>query len=215
MFLNRAGVQNNYSHKVRIGNWSEEQELEELRMKEFLHRKESGSLLIHHVSKHMNECLYEVPLSSHDDNSVHIGDSIMLYSLCTGGVLSVDPLENIPWNDKAFNITTSSLIKGHVARNVFKIEGYNNEPTGEILKFGQSFRLRLHETLEGSSPFPFYLHSQPTSTLCSAKVSRKQIVCMVPQVHPSYGPLSSHLHQHASVHHTICIFIVYLYVIFL
>jgi hypothetical protein len=38
MFLNRAGVQNAYSHKVRVGNWSEEQELEELRMKEYIHR---------------------------------------------------------------------------------------------------------------------------------------------------------------------------------
>ena len=30
MFLNRAGVQNNYSSKVRLGNWAEEQELEEV-----------------------------------------------------------------------------------------------------------------------------------------------------------------------------------------
>lgn len=30
MFLNRAGVTNHFSHKVRVGNWSEEQELEEV-----------------------------------------------------------------------------------------------------------------------------------------------------------------------------------------
>jgi len=35
-----------FSKQVRIGNWSEDQELEELRLKDYLKKKECGQLLV-------------------------------------------------------------------------------------------------------------------------------------------------------------------------
>jgi len=180
MFLNRAGVQNSYSHKVRLGNWSEEQELEELRMKEFIHRKEKGQLLVHRVQQHMNSALQEVGLSYCPDGVLHIGDHIMLYSVSTSGVLSVDPSDRVSGSsDRAFAVSTSTLVKAHVARNTFVIEAYGDAreaPVGSVLRLGQQFRLRLNPVLlDGQA---YYLQSQPVSSMAASKVSHKQLVCM-------------------------------------
>jgi hypothetical protein len=174
--LNRAGVQNSYSHKVRIGNWNEDQELSELRMKEYLQRKEKGQLLVHSVQRHLNASLSEVGLSFSKDGFVHIGDHLMLYSVKTQGVLSVDLSDRINSSDEGYAVTTSTLTQAHVARNVYVIEGYGNGvQKGDVLRLGQPFRIRVNPSLMDN----LYLHSQPVSTMSASKVSRKQEVSVV------------------------------------
>lgn len=180
MFLNRAGVLNGYSHRTRVGNWSEEQEMEELRMKNFIQSKEKGELLVHKIQKHMQTALKEVPLSYSSDGLIHIGDHVMLYSVETEGVLSADPSDPVALGsgERAFAVTTSGLVKAHVARNVFVIEAYGSEAkVGSPLKLGQMFRLRLNPQLlpDGAA---LYLQSQPVSALTASKISQKQLVCM-------------------------------------
>lgn len=175
--LNRSGVQNAYSYNVKIGNWNEEKELQELRMKEYLHRKEKGQLLVHTVQQHLNRSLQEVGLTYSKDGYIHVGDHIMLYSVQTEGVLSVDCSDKLSSSDEGYACTTSTLTQAHVARNVFVIEGYgNNIRHGDVLKLGQPFRLRINPALltEG-----VYLQSQPMSALSCSKVSRMQEVGMV------------------------------------
>jgi len=175
--LNRSGVQNSYSYNVRIGNWNEEKEMQELRMKEYLHRKEKGQLLVHTVQQHLNASLQEVPLSYSNDGFIHIGDQIMLYSVQTEGVLSVDCSDKLISSDEGFAVTSSTLTQAHVARNVFVIEGYgSNVNNGDVLKLGQPFRIRINPALKGE---PFYLHSQPQSAMSCSKVSRNQEVGMI------------------------------------
>lgn len=170
------GVTNTYTHKCRIGNWSEEQELQETQMKEYLHRKEHGQLLVHSVQQHLNQSLHEVDLSYSQDGNVHFGDSVMMYSVKTEGVLSVDVSEKLASTETAYAVTTSTLTQAHVARNVFVIEPQeSNVQVGDVLKYGQPFRLRVHPSLKEE---PFYLHSQPMSHLASSKMTRKQLVSM-------------------------------------
>lgn len=174
--FNRTGVQNSYTHRVRIANWSEDQELMELKMKEFLHRKATGQLLINSVRKHLNASLQEVGLSHSPDGYIHFGDCIMIYSANTEGVLSVDVSEKVAGANLAYSVTTSTLTKAHVARNTFVIEPYNkNDRTGDVLCLGQQFRLRASPLLL-PDPCPFYLHSQPVTPQCASKISRHQQV---------------------------------------
>lgn len=175
--LNRSGVQNAYSHNVRIGNWNEEKEMQELRMKEYLHRKEKGQLLVHTVQQHLNSSLQEVGLSFSKDGYVHIGDHVMTYSVQTEGVLSVDCSEKLTSSDEGYACTTSTLTQAHVARNVMVVEGYGSGfQQGDVLKLGQPFRLRINPALKSEG---FYLQSQPMSAMSCSKVSRNQEVGMV------------------------------------
>jgi hypothetical protein len=135
----------------------------------------------------MNSALQEVGLSYNPDGVLHIGDHVMLYSVATSGVLSSDPSERVSGtSDRALAVTTSTLVKAHVARNTFVIEAYGNDgavggrepqaPVGSVLRLGQQFRLRLNPTLMDGQAF--YLASQPVSSLAASKVSHKQLVCM-------------------------------------
>jgi hypothetical protein len=44
--FNNSGIAQRYSNRVRIGNWSEDFELERLRMQDFLLRKSRGELTV-------------------------------------------------------------------------------------------------------------------------------------------------------------------------
>lgn len=170
----RAGVQNHYSHRVRIGNWNEDQELKELQVKEYAHRKNTGTLLAQGVQAHLDNSLQQVGLSFSRDGTVKIGAHVMVYSAETQGVLSCDTSDRISLVNPAFCATTSTLTKGNVARNTFVIEGYGRAAqAGSSLKYGQTFRLRLNPAL-GSTPV--YLSSQPKSHLASSHVSKQQLV---------------------------------------
>lgn len=174
--LNRSGTVNSYSHNVRIGNWNEDKELQELRMKEYLHRKATGQLLVHQVQGQLNQSLQEVSLTHSKDDLIRMGDSIMLYSVSTEGVLSVDMSTKIVSDDVGYAVTTSTLTQAPVARNVFIIEPYGeNIEHGSILKLGQPFRLRTHTKL---SEAPAYLQSQPKNTRSFSKSSNAQEVCV-------------------------------------
>lgn len=175
--LNRSGVQNSYNHHVKIGNWSEDNDLNELRMKEYLHRKQTGGLLVHKVQAHMSKSLAEVDLTESKDGLIRLGDSIMLYSVRTEGVLSVDVSDRIASSDEGYAVTTATSTHAHVARNTFVIEGYGTGcKRGDVLKLGQPFRLAVHPSLAKE---PLYVHSQPVSVSSASKVSRKQEVAAV------------------------------------
>lgn len=176
--LNRAGAQNSYSHNVRIGNWNEDKELDELRMKEYLHRKANGDLLVHKIQAHLNQSLTEVGLTFSRDETLHFGDAIMLYSVQTEGVLSVDMSANIGGYDTAYTVTSSTLTQAPVARNVFIVEGVGNVRPGDQVRLGQPFRLRAHDQLAPGQTM--FLNTQPVSTTSFSKMTRNQEVVCAP-----------------------------------
>jgi len=123
----------------------------------------------------------QVGLTHSADGLLRIGDSVMLYSVATAGVLSCDPADRVASSDRGFGVTTSGLVKAHVARNTFIIEAYGGAgereaAVGSVLCLGQQFRLRVNPLLMDGQAF--YLSSQPVSALAASKVSRKQLVCM-------------------------------------
>lgn len=75
---------------------------------------------------------------------------------------------------ESYGVSTSTLIKGPVARNVFIVEPADKTAKhGDSLTFGQGFRLRVNSTLHDK---PLYLASQPSSPFSYSKVTRKNEV---------------------------------------
>ena len=70
-----------YSNRVRIGNWSEDFELERLRMQDFLRRKASGDLTVTKFQARISKTIAPVALNASADGNVHFGDTILLYSV--------------------------------------------------------------------------------------------------------------------------------------
>jgi hypothetical protein len=92
----------------------------------------------------------------------------------TTGVLSVEMGEKTQGHRESYPVSTSTLVKGPVARNVFIIEPADKTAKiGDCLLFGQQFRLRTNDSLHGQ---PLYLASQPSSPFSYSKVSRKNEV---------------------------------------
>ena len=185
MSTGRAGVVGSYSSRTLIGNWSEEHSLHQLRIAEFLHRRQHHQLLIQHVDTQSKDALQDVGLSYSEDGAVHFGDHVMLYSAATQGVLACDPSDKAVGGEESFAVTTSTVNKTHVARNTFIVEPYQQSRdgsspaavrSGDVLHYGQLFRLRVNGRLCGGEGY--YLHSQPLGGSASSKVSRKQEVCM-------------------------------------
>lgn len=185
----RPGVQNRYQSSVLIGNWREDQELHSLKVADYLAKKSTGSLLIQHVDNHLKDALQEVGLSYAEDGCVRFGDHVMLYSSNTEGVLSCDPNDRANAGERGFGVSTSTLTKAHVARNTFVIEPYQDTAAlpskqariGDVLKYGQTFRLRVNPKMCGGEAF--YMYSQPLGGISSSKVSRHQEVSFAANPH--------------------------------
>lgn len=168
--MQRAGNQNTYNPSVRIQNYLEDIELNAHQTADYLHRKENGLLLSTQIQKLLNKSLQEVQLTFAPDGFLKFGDNIMMYSVATEGVASVDLSTEIVSLDKSYAVTTSTLTQAPVARNVFTIEPYRQGQVGDKLRLGDSFRLRCSDKIaEGA-----YLASQPKSMQSFAKRSGYQ-----------------------------------------
>lgn len=171
--LNTTGVSNSYNHGVKISNWNEDKQLSELKLAEFLKRKQNGELLVSQVQAHLNSSLAEVPLTESKDGYLHYGDSVMLFSVATEAVLSIDTSNQFDAYEDKKIITTSSLTQGHVARNVFIILPVDGkDKMGDTVKLGSNIRLQANPAL-GTE---LYLFSQPLSATNCSKKSRQQEV---------------------------------------
>lgn len=172
--MNTSGTRNTYNSNVRIGNWNEDQELLQEKLKDYSRKKECGQLLVHQVQEKLNHALVEVSLTYSKDGYIHIGDHIMLYSVQTEGVLSVDTSTQVSSSDVAWAVTASTLTQAPVARNVFVVEAVEpGAKVGDLLRLAEKFRLRCNPMMSTSNS---YLLSQPISPLSFSRVSRNQEV---------------------------------------
>ncbi len=116
-------------------------------------------------------------LSYHKDNKVYIGDALLIASVGTNGLLTYDEFS------QDFVTTTSN--KGPIALNTFLIEpASSSQSSGANLRYGETFRLRLHpqatsspssSSSSTSSSDPVYLASVPVSLMTSLKHKRQQV----------------------------------------
>uniref|UniRef100_A0A0G4H371 Uncharacterized protein n=1 Tax=Chromera velia CCMP2878 TaxID=1169474 RepID=A0A0G4H371_9ALVE len=168
-----------FHHHCRIGNWSEDTSLDEVKLKDFIKKKEAGNLLVNAKQKRLQKSLTPVDLSLCANGVVHFGDAVMLANHQTRCFLSVDPHDKVSKDRDCFTVTASGTVTS-VARNVFVMKRANHEDGfGESteLHYGQHFRLATCEALAESET---YLHSEPVSPLAAAKISRFQEVVMHP-----------------------------------
>jgi len=167
-----------YQHSVRIGNWSEDLELEEIKLKDYLKKKENGSLLVNAKQRQLEESLFQADLTPTDDGVLRFGCRVMLFSHQSKGFLAANPYETVTKAHEAYVLTTSTNANACV-RNVFELvrakenDGFNDD----IVHYGQDFRLNL-------APFskitaPTYMHSELVTALAAAKFSRHQEVSVI------------------------------------
>jgi len=164
-----------YQHRVRIGNWSEDLELEEIKLKDYLKKKESGSLLVNVKQKQLEESLMVSELSATDDGVLHFGNMVMLFNHQSKGFLAANPYEKAEKSHAAFVLTTSQNGNSCV-RNVFEIvrADENDGFDDDVVHYGQNFRCKLKPFSD--IPCDTYMHSELVTALAAAKFSRHQEV---------------------------------------
>jgi hypothetical protein len=164
-----------YQHKVRIGNWSEDLELEEIKLKDYLKKKEQGSLLVNSKQKQLEESLMSAALSQTADGCLHFGDNVMLFNHQSKGFMACNPYDTAPKAHEAFALTTGPNGNACV-RNVFEIvrADENDGFDDNLVHYGQNFRCKLKPFSNISSDT--YMHSELVTALAASKFSRHQEV---------------------------------------
>uniref|UniRef100_A0A7S2QFJ9 MIR domain-containing protein n=1 Tax=Zooxanthella nutricula TaxID=1333877 RepID=A0A7S2QFJ9_9DINO len=165
-----------YHHRTRIGNWNEDQELDEIQLKNFLAQKESGGLIVTAKQQQLEECLQPVELSDSADGCLRFGQRAMLFSQQALGFLSVNPYESVSKTSEAFTMTTSRR-SGPSVRNAFFFERVSEDDgfDDDAVHYGQEVRFALAPFCR-KMPAPAYLHSEMVTALAAAKFSRHQEV---------------------------------------
>jgi len=184
-----------YTGKCRIGNWNEDMELDEVRLKDYIAKKEQGTLKMDKFQKRMNVALNKVELSKivADDEYVHFGDVFQLQNLPSASVLAVDVESKDPRSGENACAVTSSFITESCARNTFMLKKFNPPKTAylnptyddEVLHYGQKVKLMANPMCVGaelsSAPeTPLFLKSYAISTTHFSKFSRFQEVVLSP-----------------------------------
>lgn len=166
-----------FSSKVLIGNWSEDVELEQVRFKDFLKKRETGQLSVHQVQGKLAKSLIRVGHSFSNDGKLRFGDKIMLGNQKTRGLLAADIGDRVQSTGFACAVTSSTNITEPVARAVFVMTRVNERDgfPGDYLHYGQEFTLTCHPRFFGDT---LYLHSSAVTPYSFAKFSRFQEVSM-------------------------------------
>ncbi|KGL94194.1 Uncharacterized protein C15orf26, partial [Charadrius vociferus] len=167
---------------------------EQDRLRDFMHKRERGELLIQKINKLQDNLFKKIRLSVSKDGFVHYGDTVMLLN-----PESKPSVENCPGLcgrlTLAINLdelsvhSAESLQAPHgvsavesadpVGRNTFCILSVNGGTVGEPIRFGQNFRLG---TTGGFSDQMLYLASDHKSFIRFAKKSYLQQVFLTAEL---------------------------------
>jgi len=167
-----------YQHRVRIGNWSEDLELEEIKLKDYLKKKETGSLLVNSKQKQLEESLYKADLTPTDEGFLRFGCRVMLFNHQSKGFMAANPYDTVTKAHEAFVLTTGPNGNPCV-RNTFEMvrADENDGFDDDFVHYGQKFRCRL--TPFSKIQTDCYMHSELVTALAAAKFSRHQEVSVI------------------------------------
>jgi hypothetical protein len=170
-----------YQSKVKIGNWSEDMELEAAKLKDYLMKKQRGLLKCSQAEERFAHALQTVGLDAKsNDGYVHFGDTLMLFNQATDGCLACDPQEAL--SEETF-ATTSTWYTEPCARNTFVMkrwEGRGDKKDAmfdfkdDVVHFGQKIQLMVNPALLGGQQG--FLASFPRTPTSYARYSRNQEV---------------------------------------
>ncbi|KAF4751015.1 hypothetical protein FOZ62_019328, partial [Perkinsus olseni] len=165
-----------YKPTCRIGNWCEEVELNDLRMKEYVSKKEAGDLLVISKQLMLERALQpSVAKLKSNDGTLRNGDTVMLRNAASECFLSGNAEERIPGRKSTAYAVTTGPNATPCVRNVFAVELVNSDDKNaeEPVRYGDEVRLRLRGFVPDSD---CYLYSEMVSALAASKCSRKQEV---------------------------------------
>ncbi|KAF4688733.1 hypothetical protein FOZ60_002475 [Perkinsus olseni] len=165
-----------YKPTCRIGNWCEEVELNDLRMKEYVSKKEAGDLLVISKQLMLERALQpSVAKLRGNDGTLRNGDTVMLRNAASECFLSGNAEERIPGRKSTAYAVTTGPNATPCVRNVFAVELVNSDDKNaeEPVRYGDEVRLRLRGFIPDSD---CYLYSEMVSALAASKCSRKQEV---------------------------------------
>ncbi|XP_051484245.1 cilia- and flagella-associated protein 161 [Apus apus] len=175
-----------YRSGVLIGNWDEDGRLEADHLRDFLHKRERGELLMQKMHRLQDNLLKKSQLSVSKDGFIHFGDTVMLlnkkYSVednsraCGNLTLAVNLDELALYSTRPLTVPRGiSAVESvsPVGRNTFCILSVDGSAEGEPIRFGQNFRLG---TTGGFSDQMLYLASEHKSFGRFSKKSHLQQV---------------------------------------
>lgn len=148
---------------AKAPRWVDGARVDERRLQEYFHQKEH-TLLLAGAAQSMKYTLESLPTTHADDGFLHFGDSLMLLSHNTDGLLQADIADQVPVTDTARKDRTgASLSTGRMIascpRNVLTISRVNDSDefgNSVFVHFGQVIRLGASAVL---SDAPLYLYA--------------------------------------------------------
>jgi len=117
-----------YSVKTKIGNYFEDQQLDEIKFKEFVRLKENNGLLVAVKEEKYAKMLLETPIVPLN-GQITTGSYFMLKNATTNGYLVIDNGEKSTKYENAFSVTTNPLMNFSCPRALFKFEKYRENRT--------------------------------------------------------------------------------------
>lgn len=177
-----------FNSKTRIGNWNEDTILEEYRMKEYRLRKTQGQLSSFSQQKKFLLSQAPVPLTcARPDLLVKYGDYLQLQHEQSSATLACDLWEETETGsgDYMVSIAPTTTTNGNppaMARNTFKLMPIDPDQMGQVVNYGDAFRLmcneslRIDETNQVLKPMT-YLTSRLKSERLASPISGHQLVC--------------------------------------
>ena len=136
-----------YSNGVRLGNWREDDELEALRMKDFLKAKSEGGLYLLATQSKRDVQLQPAaltPSSSH----VALGATVALRSACCGGALSVAQGQLFTGETDRHQVFANGGAVEATARCALTLASYSGDPASEApLRYGEKLTLQFSPAL--------------------------------------------------------------------
>lgn len=167
-------MQKTYSYNTRIGNWYEDMVLQDEKMREFLEKKEKGTLTIQRIRQ--NVATISMPTPS-PDGLLHYNYPVRIVNFGLDSYLSCDPgdLEN---DTEQWYSATGSRSAEVTPRNVWvliKVDEVTGQPieTDDVVCYGDQFFICTTESLASDR---YYIGSHVPDWTHFSRESRKQVV---------------------------------------
>lgn len=168
-----------YTCVTRVGNWWEEMVLEDEKMREFLEKKEMGTLTIQRIRQNLSNVNMPPPPQS---KYLHYDQMIRIVNQELGSYLACDPGDVENEEEKMYSVSGSRQPEP-TARNVWVLTRYEKGngflplPTEDeednVVHYGDEFYL---QTTDAMGSEPYYLASYALDWAHFSRVSRKQLV---------------------------------------
>lgn len=138
-----------FNMRTFTGNWNEDVAREADRMREFMHKRATGTLASQRIQQKMQSHLQQLTLTpQHKDKCLRFNDVVCIQSALTRGFVSVDHHMQSPGRPGHYEITLADS-KVPVLRNAWVVkpwkdvnkEFYKSQKEGDIVHYGQQIRL--------------------------------------------------------------------------